>query len=47
MRCSFKEKYHLSGSEIVKGMKSKESYGFNSCVANSIGEIQEKTSPAD
>ena len=47
MRYPFKAKYHLTDSEIVKGMISKESYGFNTYVANRIGEIQENTSPTD
>ena len=47
MRYPFKAKYHLTDGEIVKGMISKESYGFNTYVANRIGEIQENTSPTD
>ena len=43
MRYKFKAVYHLTDSQIVKSMISKNSYGFNTFVANRIGEIQEKT----
>ena len=39
----FKKVYHLVDSEIVKGMTSKESYGFRTFAANRIGEIQQST----
>ena len=42
MRYQFKAVYHLIDSQIVKAMISKCSYGFNTFVANRIGEIQEK-----
>ena len=47
MRYNFTEVYHLVDSEIVKAMVHKESYGFNTYVANRIGEIQEKTDPEE
>ena len=47
MRLQFRKVYHAVDSEIVKAMISKESYGFNTFVANQIGEIQEKTDPSE
>ena len=35
----FQKVYHIVDSEIVKAMTGKESYGFNTFVANRIGEI--------
>ena len=46
-RWRFQAVYHLIDSQIVKTMISKSSYGFNTSVANLIGEIQEKTEPDD
>ena len=43
MRYKFKSIFHIIDSEIVQAMISKESYGFNTYVANRIGEIQAKT----
>ena len=42
-RLEFESIYHIVDSEIVQAMIPKESYGFNTFVANRIGEIQEKT----
>ena len=47
MRYQFNKVYHAVDSEIVKAMISKQSYGFNTFVANRIGEIQEKTDPVE
>ena len=47
MRYRFKEVHHLVDSQIIKAMISKNSYGFNTFVANRIGEIQEKTEPSE
>ena len=47
MRYKFKSVYHLTDSQIVKSMFSKNSYGFNTFVANRIGEIQEKTKQSE
>ena len=47
MRYTFKAIYHLIDSQIVKAMITKNSYGFNTFVANRIGEIQEKTEPEE
>ena len=47
MRLQYRKVYHAFDSEIVKAMISKESYGFNTFVANRIGEIQEKTDPSE
>ena len=35
----FQKVYHIVDSEIVKARKRNESYGFNTFVANRIGEI--------
>ena len=43
MRYRFKRVYHITDSEIVHAMIHKESYGFNTFVANRIGEIQNNT----
>ena len=43
LRYQFEKVYHIIDSEIVKAMISKESYEFNTFVANHIGEIQSKT----
>ena len=43
-RWRFQAVYHLIDSQIVNAMSS---YGFNTFVANRIGEIQEKTEPDD
>ena len=47
LRYSFEKVYHIVDSEIVKVMIRKESYGFNTFAANSIGEIQQKTNPSE
>ena len=44
---SFAKTYQFVDSEIVKGMISKESYGYNTFEANRIGEIQETTKAED
>ena len=36
----YEEVYHITDSEIVKAMISKQSYGFNTYAENRIGEIQ-------
>ena len=38
---------HIVGSEIVKAMISKESYGFNTFAANRVGEIQQLTDKSE
>ena len=45
MDLKFEKVYHFTDSEIVKAMINKASYGFNTFVANRIGEIQQATSP--
>ena len=45
MDLKFEKVYHFTDSEIVKAMVNKASYGFNTFVANRIGEIQQATSP--
>ena len=47
MRYKFKSVYHLTDSQIFKSMISKTSYGFNTFVANRIGDIQEKTEQSE
>ena len=47
VRYRFKEVYHLVDNQIIKAMISKNRYGFNTFVANRIGEIQEKTEPPE
>ena len=38
---------HIVDSEIVRSMRQKESYGFNTFVATRIGEIQEASKPCE
>ena len=47
MRYKFKSIFHIIDSEIVQAMISKESYGFNTYVANWISGIQAKTVSSD
>ena len=47
MRYRFHEVYHIVDSEIVKAMIGKHNYGFNTFVANRIGEIQDGTNPSE
>ena len=42
---SFSMVYHIADSEIVKAMINKESYGFSTFAANSIGDIQQSMQP--
>ena len=42
-RYSFENVYHIVDSEVVRAMIGKESYGFNTFVANRLGEIQSVT----
>ena len=43
----FEKVYHMVDSEIMKAMIDKESYGFNTFIANRIGEIHQETSPKE
>ena len=47
MTFDFEEVIHVVDSEIVQAMIWKESYGFNTFVANRIGEIQQVTEPKE
>ena len=47
MKFEFEEVIHVVDSEIVQAMIWKESYGFNTFVANRIGEIQQVTEPKE
>ena len=42
-RLNFTKVIHIVGSEIVRAMINKESYGFNTFVATRVGEIQNAT----
>ena len=46
-RFEFDKVYHIGDSEIVTAMIRKESYGFNTFVANRVGEIQKGSSPEE
>ena len=46
-RWNFDRIIHIVDSEIVRAMISKESYGFKTSVATSVGEIQNETSPSE
>ena len=47
MQLQFERVYHMVDSEVVKAMIEKESYGFNTFIANRVGEIQQTTSPKE
>ena len=46
-RYCFVKYFHIVDSQIVHAMVQKESYGFNTFAATSIGEIQDGTRPED
>ena len=43
----FTKEHFIVGSEIIRAMLQKESYGFNTFAAVRIGEIQEGSNPKD
>ena len=47
MRYSFGAVYHIDDSQIVHAMVQRDSYGFNTFVANRVGEIQDGTQPSE
>ena len=47
MQVNWKRVLHLTDSEIVQAMIQKESYGFNTFVANRIGEINQSTDKSE
>ena len=47
MTLKFKKVVHLVDSEIVHAMVNRESYGFNTFVANRVGEIRQGTNPEE
>ena len=44
---NFRKIIHLVDSEIVHAMVNRDSYGYNTFVANRVGEIQQNTSPEE
>ena len=44
MKLQFEKVYHIVDSESVKAMIDKESYGYNTFIANCVGEIHQVTS---
>ena len=47
MNLHFAAVIHITDSTIVRWQIQKESYGFKSCVATRVGEIQSKTEPSE
>lgn len=47
MHAQFERVVHIVDSEIVHAMIHRQSYGFNTCVANRVGEIQRRTDPTE
>ena len=45
MKLKFQKVVHVVDNEIVQAMVHRESYGFNTFVANRVGEIRQGTQP--